>query len=324
MRNLWPILLGALCCFSELPAQAKAPPDCRLKQAASIDMAGDANDPLLIPVTVKGTAAYMILSTGNAFSTVTRGAAERLGFHVHSTSGYVKSGKNAVDELATSNQFAIGQRLAFKSADFLVVPDDSYDSRGSGPQPVIGVLGSNLLAQLDIELDVAKRKMNLYLQDHCPGKAVYWSSRYDSTPIQVDSLGVMYFPMELGDKKIETVLSSGDPSTTLFVDVAKQLYGIDYRSAGVSSRTDAAGQTTFHYRALNLTSENLTLKNADIRLLDKPFPSCEVTERDGVTGYDGCLGIHPLHLGRDALSKLHIYLATKEGVLYFTPADAHP
>jgi hypothetical protein len=132
----------------------------------------------------------------------------------------------------------------------------------------------------------------------------------------------MYFPMELGDRKIETVLSTGDPSTTLFVDVAKQLYGIDYQSAGVSSRTDAAAQATFHYRALNLTSENLTIKNADIRLLDKPFPNCEVTERAGVAGYDGCLGIHPLHLGRDALSKLHIYLATKEGMLYFTPADA--
>jgi hypothetical protein len=322
MRKLWPILIAALCCFSELPARAEAPHDCRLKQAASIDLAGGANGPLLIPVTVKGTAAFMILSTGNAFSTVTRGAAERLGFHVHSTSGYVKSGKNAIDELATSNQFAIGQRLAFKSADFLVVPDDSYASDASGPQPVIGVLGSNLLAQLDIELDSAKRKMNLYLQDHCPGKAVYWSARYDSTPIQVDSLGVMYFPMELGDRKIETVLSTGDPSTTLFVDVAKQLYGIDYQSAGVSSRTDAAAQATFHYRALNLTSENLTIKNADIRLLDKPFPNCEVTERAGVAGYDGCLGIHPLHLGRDALSKLHIYLATKEGMLYFTPADA--
>jgi hypothetical protein len=46
------------------------------------------------------------------------------------------------------------------------------------------------------------------------------------------------------------------------------------------------------------------------------------TKRAGATGYDGCLGIHPLRLGRNVLAKLHIYIATKESILYFTSADA--
>lgn len=36
--------------------------------------------------------------------------------------------------------------------------------------------------------------------------------------------------------------------------------------------------------------------------------------------YEGCLGIHPLLLGRNVMGKQHIYIATKEKMLYFTPA----
>jgi hypothetical protein len=39
-------------------------------------------------------------------------------------------------------------------------------------------------------------------------------------------------------------------------------------------------------------------------------------------GYDGCRGIHPLLLGLSVLSKLRIYFANKEKMLYVSPAGA--
>jgi hypothetical protein len=42
----------------------------------------------------------------------------------------------------------------------------------------------------------------------------------------------------------------------------------------------------------------------------------------GAATYEGCLGIHPLALGQNVISKLHFYIATKEKMLYFTPAEA--
>jgi hypothetical protein len=48
----------------------------------------------------------------------------------------------------------------------------------------------------------------------------------------------------------------------------------------------------------------------------------ERADKAGVVGYTTCISVHPLTLGRNVLSKLHIYIATKQEVMYFTAADA--
>ena len=54
-------------------------------------------------------------------------------------------------------------------------------------------------------------------------------------------------------------------------------------------------------------------------LADNP---CHLSSHLGAATYEGCLGIHPLALGQNVISKLHFYIATKEKMLYFTPAEA--
>ncbi len=222
-------------------------------------------------------------------------------------------------QFALLKDFKIGQGIHFKGMEVLIAPDDSYGLR-SGDQEVVGVLGLNMNNPADIELDVANKKMNLYSQDHCPGNVVYWAGRYDATPFEVGQLGEIYFPMELEGKKIESTFDSGTPSTSLYTDITKSLFDFDSHSSGIETKTYSDGRTASHYRAMNLTSDHFQVVNADVYLLEKPFPDCVVTKRRNVTGYDGCLGNHPLHLGRDVLSRLHIYIATKEKMLYFTPA----
>jgi hypothetical protein len=74
---------------------------------------------------------------------------------------------------------------------------------------------------------------------------------------------------------------------------------------------------------MKLSGEGIQIINARIALIDRPQnDSCHLGSRSGAAAYEGCLGVHPLQLGRNVLTKLHIYIATKEKVLYFTPANA--
>jgi hypothetical protein len=266
----------------------------------------------------------MILNTAAAFSSITENAAGWLALHIKRMpfGAKVRSGKEQTERVATAKGFSLGN-VQFNSADFMIIANDTFSPNpGDAPQ-VIGIIGMDVFAHIDVELDVAKRKMNLFSQDHCPGRAVYWSKTYESVPIRFGELGEFYFPMELEGKKLETTLATGNASTTLSTDATKKLYNFDSHSSDVETETDAAGRTTAHYRAMKLSGEGIQIINAHITLIERPQNDyCRLGSRSGAAAYEGCFGVHPLQLGRNILTKLHIYIATKEKVLYFTPADA--
>jgi len=294
-------------------AEAK---DCQLKQYASLDLSVAPNGALLVPVTLKGSRAFMVLNTSNAFSTVTESAASRLALQVKTIASdmRMRAGAKSIQKVAWANGLLIGS-VAFKSIDLLVI--SNFVDRNPFDTEVIGTLGMNAFSQVDVELDAANRKLNLFSQDHCPGHVVYWSETYDSAPIRFGEMGELYFPMELDGKKLETTLATGQSTTTLYTDVTRQLYNFDNHS----SDTDATGSTTADFRAMKLSGEGIDIINARVQLVDLPVnSSCTLSSRFNVASYDGCLGRHPLQLGRNVLTKLRIYIATKEKVLYFTPS----
>jgi hypothetical protein len=321
-KNIVPAML--LMYMVSLPAALHAgeAKDCRLKQYASLDLLELREGFLLVPVTIQDTHAFMILNTAYAFSSVTQSAAKRLALQITQVPSGAKvyAGANSIEKLATAKGFSLGS-VQFHSADFLIIPTDMIPA-GQGDMQVIGVLGMDVLARVDIELDAANRKMNLFSQDHCPGHTVYWSKTYDSVPIRFGKLGEFYFPMELDGKKLETTLATGNSTTTLSTDVTRKLYNFDSQSPDVTTETNAAGGTTAHYRAMKLSGEGLQIINANIMLIDRPQKDCHLGSTFGAATYEDCLGVHPLQLGRNVLTKLHIYIATKEKVLYFTPAGA--
>jgi predicted aspartyl protease len=311
-KNIVPgIFLGCVILFPTTSLHAAEAKDCQLKQYASLDLSGPPNGHLLVPVTLKGSRAFMILDTSNAFSTITESAASRLSLQVKNISSdmQIRAGSKSIQKVAWANGLSIGN-VAFKSIDLLIV---SIIDLNPFATQVIGTLGMDAFAQVDVELDAANRKMNLFSQDHCPGHVVYWSKTYDSVPIRFGAFGEFYFPMELDGKKLETTLATGKSTTTLFTDVTRKLYNFDKDSSDV--------ETTGHYRAMKLSGEGIDIINAHVQLIDLPAnTSCSLSRHFDAASYDGCLGRHPLELGRNVLTKLRIYISTKEKVLYFTRA----
>jgi predicted aspartyl protease len=280
----------------------------------------------LVPVTIEGTAALMLLSTNTSSSTLTEAAVSRLALQTHSSSITLSTytGKTFVPKIATAKAFSIGS-AHFKPIDFMVVSLATSSmsitaQRDYSNQQVIGIIGMDVLSNADLELDIASHKMNLYSQDHCPNSVVYWSHVYDSVPIHLDRRGEFYFPMELDGKKIEATLSTFQSMTTLSTDVTKKLYNFDSHSPDVESETDSAGKTITHYRSMQIDAIGFKIVNAHITLID-PRTNCHLGTRFGAAAYDNCIGSFPLMLGLNVLTKLHIYLATKEKVLYLTSAE---
>jgi len=80
-----------------------------------------------------------------------------------------------------------------------------------------------------------------------------------------------------------------------------------------------------------LTGSGITVTNAHITLVSRPAfirldgnVGCDLTvdRKGGVAFYERCTNPAPLTLGLNVLSRLHLYFATREGVLYFSDAAA--
>jgi hypothetical protein len=265
----------------------------------------------------------MVLDTADALSSIIERAAARLALHTKEMPFHadVRFGNKSIRKVATAKGMSFGN-AHINTVDLSVIPNDTIGTYQQDAR-IIGILGMDLLSHVDIELDTAHRKLNLFSQDHCPGDVVYWSDTYDSAPIRLGELGELYFPMDLDGKKIETALATGRTTTTLSNDVTRKLYNFDSHSPEVETEIDAAGNTKAHYRAMKISGQGIEIINARIALIDKQVGGiCYLSKRAGAVAYDGCFGVHPLMLGRSVINKLHLYIATKEKMLYFTPAES--
>jgi hypothetical protein len=72
---------------------------------------------------------------------------------------------------------------------------------------------------------------------------------------------------------------------------------------------------------MQLTASGLTITDEKVRLTDPPDNSCRFARKGDAIGYTGCLYRYPLRLGNDVLSRLHVYLDTRENLMYYTATD---
>jgi hypothetical protein len=322
------LILQAVLTLSSATAWAAADSQgCKLSQLASVDLAESANGHLLVPASLAGTEVLMLLNTNTVRSTVIDAVAKRLGLKSEASSLRVHdstTGSNSLAQLVKIQAFAVGN-VRFSNLEFMEYPASALRSpneRDYADGRVAGILGMDILSSTDVELDVAHLKMNLYSQNHCSDRVVYWSRTYDAIPIHSDPRGSFFFPIELEGKKIESTLGTFQLTTTLATDVTKKVYGFDETSKDVELELDASGRTVSQYRAMQLDAVGFKIVNAQITLGKPRGNSCRIGMRDGAVAYENCEGNPPLALGLNVLRKLHVYIATKEKVLYLTPADA--
>ncbi len=207
-------------------------------------------------------------------------------------------------------------RAEMANSEMAVVPN------WRNPQTV-GNFGSDLLQKLDVELDLAHRKINIFSQDHCPGAVVYWTDNYAVIPFTFGRWGNMVFRTSVNGVAMDGTISTGRAASTLDLRTAKNRVGIDVDTSNPIAFGDEG--VAYKMRLQKLDLGGLAVMNPEMVLAPQPECANPSTLKGtaAVDGYEKAdCGLVPLDVGTDVLKKLRIYISSKEKKIYVSGADA--
>src|SRR5690242_5477408 len=160
MRKEWLFALLLASCMGWSVAIARGD-GCALKKLASIELAMRATPTMvLVPVTLQGHDAWMILNTASAGGALASGAVKSFGLHVRAVGGLISFGGTRVDEVASVDSLQIGDARVSGKSEFPVA--NRLQVTPYEGAPIVGYLGMELFGHMDVELDLAHRTMKLF------------------------------------------------------------------------------------------------------------------------------------------------------------------
>ncbi len=225
------------------------------------------------------------------------------------------AGGQAIHEQTPGQHVQLG-KLDFPDVSFLVVPDAATNTG-----EVAGMFGMQSLGGYDIELNLAQHWINLFSQDHCDGKVVYWSQSYLAAPLRVNDNGQLLVEVKLDGQAFWAMIDSGASHSSIRQGDASWLFGVTPQSPGaevIGTTVSADGGTLTTYRAPFHTLEmaGVTFRNPEIHVLPD-IKGVGLPDRNTAMRR----GDPVMTLGVEELTKLRLYLAVKERMLYLTPAE---
>jgi predicted aspartyl protease len=326
----------AFCAAFAAPAAAQ---DCGLKQAASLDMT-PWNGRFLVAVTINGAQQPMLLNTGGGITNLAGQALQTLGLHAINDARIksLDSNGNASQRYVQVQDFAM-DRIQAKNIEFMVAPSPNAGADGA----FVGSLAADLMSRYDVELDFAARKLNFFLQDHCPGRVLYWnppiaaevpielhrpSSGGDRTVNVRDPIRDIHLwvPVMLDGKPVRAMINTGAANSTLSADVARVDFDVTVDSPGSRPMGSVDGNPDhrmFGHIFSTLTFEGVTVSNPHVvvlpNLTGSKDPNNSLVTGSNIQRIDDNIGAE-MTIGMDVLRNLHLYVAFAERKLYITPA----
>jgi predicted aspartyl protease len=327
MRSL-PILLAAILATSYFASTAQAQDCGPLKRAISLDLqSGPAGLRMMVPVTINGVPKLFLLNTGGALTQLSRKTATAMGLTISTgrVTLYNLQGGAGNGSYVTVD-IGVGPAVAkLHETPIQPNPDSNID----------GILAPDLMANYDIEMDFAGRKLNYFLPDHCDGHVVYWpNSGVGVVPFHgwLASHGGnthMTVQVKLDGHELIATVDTGATRTTLNDDAARELFDLSPDSAGAVPMGTMDGNPShkvFGWVFKKLEIGDISVTNPSLAVI----PNLVGKNGQDTLAADSRVrritdGKAPsMLLGMDILSKLHLYIAYKEQNLYVTSAKAAP
>jgi len=293
-----------------------------MEQIAAVKMIVTSSGRVQIPVEINGIKVQMGLDIGHGLSGIWASATTSLGLTPKAT---IKAGVLLADGAPVTDTVSIASfkiaNVNWANIPVLVYPGSQHIFQMLSEDDVVGILGQDLFANVGLELDFGAHQLRLFSQNHCPGQVVYWSRQYDVLPLQKNQLGNVYFSMTVNGKLMSTSMSTIAAISTLEEDAAKSMLGLDRATAGVDANVDSDGCS--FCRSITLKAQGLEIHNARVKIVNSQVKNCQlnVPRREAVAASYSCIGLFPLRLGVNVLSRLHLYDAIREKKLYFTVAN---
>ena len=308
-----------------------------LKQLASLDMQPTRGDVILVPVSLNGTEMPMILDTGGGISSVTQKTADALQLKRQDAGVRALDMRgNASQQYVRIDTLGLGA-LKGKDLGMMIWPDHNAQFNG--------LIGGDILRYYDVELNFVTHKFNLFSQDHCEGKVIYWPAGAlavvpftmthpaSGNPDEPATIRTGFdthirVPVTIDGKTFPAIIDTGAPITTMSANIARGAFGVTAVSPGAIPLTNSdPGDPRFGYVFHTLAFEGIAVSNPHVvihaDLVGKNDPNNSTILGSRITRMDDALQPE-LIIGMDVLKHLHLYIAYHEQKLYITPPDATP
>jgi hypothetical protein len=328
------ICLALMSLFCATAPAAFAAEDCKLGLIADLRVAFGPQGGTLLPVTVRGKDAWMILGLNSGISGVFPVAAQELGLeplklkrdagtgsHLRKDADIIKSGRKDLNLYVKFDAFKLGQ-VDLAGFEAIIMADGPAILPVFQGRPIIGRIGSGLFRQFDVELDFGHDALRMFRANTCKSPPVYWASDYTVIPLVFDAAGTLTFVMDLDGHRIRTSLAT-DVARSMLEDRATERFFGFKPDAPELERIPLPGGQRAVFRAMSVNAEGVAISNARVQLYDRPDTICKLGRaRDDAIAYVNCSNITPFSLGTDVLKRLRLLVGSKREEIYVTTADA--
>lgn len=298
-----------------VPAAAQAGnKSCNLARYVDIDMSPNPAGMVVVPAKIDDKPLQMLVDTGGIITMLSRESEDALGL---GRIGMPQSemgiyGKIRILSYVRAPGIVLGH-IQLPPMEFQTLPENLL------PQTINGIIAPNILSAFDVEFDFAKNKFELFSQDHCPGKAVYWThDPHAAIPIKITKNNQILVTVQLDGKDVLATIDTGSTNSEMSLETAEKLFGFDTSSPLLKSGWHKGRYTHYHYPFKSLSMQGVSVKNPDLTLISDDESGFETSAWWGVGNFTP-----RIILGMNILRQLHLYIAYKEKVLYATAAEAH-
>jgi hypothetical protein len=306
---------------------------CKLSQIASVTLAAGPDGAPLVPVKISGTSLNLKLDLNDPFSFLTSEVSAQLKLP-QTEAPYRQAPVFYPETVQTKDLVFKGKAVMVTVPEMDIGPLTARNvqlasASGRTANGIAGGIGLNLLANYDVELDLAKNQLNFFDPNHCPGQVVYWTH----DPVGVVDMqpmpgGTYHYAFNLDGKTIGAFLATDSPQTLLAFPVAREDFNLTRTSKDIvaAGRDDRYGPL-FRYPFKSLDADGLAISNPGVYLFgdeynDKVCDSQFHSRTWDNNGYT-CRGDAALKIGLHELRALHLFLDFSEKKLYVTAAGAH-
>jgi predicted aspartyl protease len=202
--------------------------NCALHRRASVPL--DLSGLAVVTAQINGRPATLILDTGAESTLLTASAAKRLG--VTSKYDFERSMAGIGGSVRTGDARLSSMSLGGLALDYprVLVGELSFHIGDAEPD---GLLGASLLDAFDLDIDVPRRRLDLYDRVDCAQARPAWSGRYATLETTRSLSEHPFFPITVNGRTLSATLDTGAQRTVISARAAA--------SSGIGAESQLAG-----------------------------------------------------------------------------------
>jgi len=298
------------------PAPAHAATGCMPIRLFAYDMTYDWLGRPTVPVSLDGRERYLLIDTGGAYSTLDHGPTEEWGLTPQDSGTYITgvTGARSSDYVEIGD-FRIGT-IRSGAHPFMITPGmNSVDSEVR----TIGTLGPDILHGFDVEFDFGAGRWSLFRHSPCGTETAYWDpERLTVISFTMDQSGHVTFPVTVDGAIFNAIIDTGAATSIINQGLAVERLGIDLANEVLEhiGTIGDAFQDVYRHTFGQIVLNDLVIDAPELSLL----PDLMISDLDRTVGTDIASGLPDIIIGMDIMSRLRLYIAYDEMLLYVSDA----